>query len=204
MAIANGYASLTQVKAAARIGTADTLDDSLLELSIEASSRLIDAVCERRFFTNGTETRYYSTGDSAFVDVDDIAGTAITVATSSALDGVYDTTWNPGDLQFEPTNRASAGLTFPITRLRAVGDYVFPTGAANGVKVTAVFGFGTAVPTAVTQACVLLSLRQFKRYDSPTGVLGFGGDMGAVRVGRVDPDVQSLLSAYRRNPPGIA
>lgn len=203
MAIANGYATLTQVKAAARIGTADTMDDALLELSIEAASRLIDAACERHFYTGGTETRYFSAADSGWIDVDDIAGTAITVKTSSSLDGVYDTTWAASDLQFEPTNRSSAGLTFPITRIRAVGDYVFPTGSANGAQVTAVFGFGTAIPTAITQACVILSLRQFKRYDSPTGILGFG-DMGAVRVGRVDPDVQSLLAAYRRNTPGIA
>jgi hypothetical protein len=203
MAIANGYASLIQVKAAARIGTADTIDDGLLELSIEAASRMIDAACERRFYTGGTETRYYSAADSTFVDVDDLAGTAITVKSSSPLDGVYDVTWAATDLQFEPSNRTSSGLSFPITRLRAVGDYAFPTGAANGVEVTGVFGFGTAIPTAITQACVILSLRQFKRYDSPTGVLGFG-DMGAVRVGRVDPDVQALIAAYRRNVPGVA
>jgi hypothetical protein len=203
MAIANGYATLSQVKAAARIGTADTVDDSLLELSIEAASRLIDAVCERRFFTAGTESRYYATTNPYFVSIDDVAGTAITLATSASLDQAYDTTWTLSDFQTEPLNRTTSGLTFPITGLRAVGDYLFPASSEVGVKVTAEFGFGTATPTAITQACVILSLRQFKRYDSPTGVLGFG-DMGAVRVGRVDPDIQSLLAAYRRNVPGIA
>jgi hypothetical protein len=56
----------------------------------------------------------------------------------------------------------------------------------------------------VTHATILLALRQYKRYDSPTGVLGFG-DMGAVRVGsRLDPDVAMILAPLRRTPAGIA
>ena len=203
MTISNGYATLNQAKAAARIGTADTVDDELLELSIEAASRMIDAACERRFYTAGTETRYFATTNPYFVSVDDVAGTALTLESAASLDQAYDTTWTTSDYQAEPLNRTASGISFPITGLRAVGDYLFPASSETGVKVTAQFGFGTAVPTAITQACVILSLRQFKRYDSPTGVLGFG-DMGAVRVGRIDPDVNSLIAAYRRNPPGIA
>jgi len=45
MAITNGYASLSMVKAAARI--TDAVDDALLELAIESSSRLIDGHCQR-------------------------------------------------------------------------------------------------------------------------------------------------------------
>ena len=44
----------------------------------------------------------------------------------------------------------------------------------------------------IKQACIILSMRQFKRYDSPTGVMGFG-DLGVMRVGRVDPDVELSL-----------
>jgi len=47
VAIENGYASLSDVKAALRI--TDTVDDSLLEISIEAASREIDGWCERVF-----------------------------------------------------------------------------------------------------------------------------------------------------------
>jgi hypothetical protein len=38
-------------------------------------------------------------------------------------------------------------------------------------------------------------MRQFKRYDSPLGVAGFG-DIGVMRVSRVDPDVAALLEPY--------
>lgn len=215
MAIVNGYATLAEVKAAARI--TDSVDDALLELAIESSSRMIDGYCERVFYTTGSAvTRYYSADSNLVVTIDDVAGTAITVQTSSALDGNYDVTWQDSDLQLEPLNRIASGLTFPVTRLRAVGDYLFPADTSDffpggrpipageaGVKVTAVFGFGTAIPAAVRQAAILSSLRQFKRYDSPLGVAGFG-DMGAVRVGKVDPDIQAMLAPFRKTAPGLA
>lgn len=203
MAITNGYATLSQVKAAARI--TDSVDDALLEMSIESASRMIDGYCERRFFTNGTETRYYAARDSYVCDIDDVVGTAIVVKTSSDVDGTYDLTWAASDLQLEPTNRTASGLVFPVMRLRAVGDYLFPVWSQeNAVEVTGVFGFGTAVPTQVTHATIILALRQFKRYDSPTGIIGFG-DMGAIRVGsRLDPDVSMILAPLRRVPVGLS
>ncbi|HEY7821788.1 MAG TPA: phage head-tail connector protein [Acidimicrobiia bacterium] len=204
MAITNGYATLQEVKKAARIS--DAVDDELLEISIESVSRMIDAYCERRFFTAGTETRFYTAQDPYVCDVDDIAGTAITVQTSAGLDGVYDETWQASDLQLEPLNRTASGLTFPVTRLRAVGDYLFPYDRVGetGVKVTAVFGFGTAVPIQVKQATIIMSLRQFKRYDSPLGITAGMGEMGAIRVGRFDPDMQMLLTQFRKTNPGVA
>lgn len=204
MAIVNGYATLQQVKAAARI--TDSVDDDLLETAIESSSRMIDGYCERRFYTAGTETRFFAATNSYVVDVDDLAGTAITVETSAGLDGIYDETWTPADYQLEPLNRTNAGLAFPITRLRAVGDYLFPVDAVaaeTGVKITGVYGFGTAVPAAVKQACILASLRQYARYSSALGVAGFG-DMGAVRVARIDPDIQSMLMPFRKVTHGVA
>lgn len=203
--ITNGYATLAEVKQAARIGTADTIDDSLLEISIESVSRMIDGFCERRFFTGGTETRFYAASSSYVVNTDDIAGTAITVETSSGLDGIYDETWQVSDYQLEPLNRTATGLTFPVTRIRAVGDYVFPMDyyGETGVKITGVFGFGTAIPAQVKQATIIMTLRQYKRYDSPLGIAGWG-DLGAVRVGKFDPDMQMLLNPFRKIAPGVA
>jgi hypothetical protein len=207
VAITNGYATLSEVKAAARI--TDSVDDALLEMAVESSSRLIDSVCERRFYTAGTETHYYVPTNSYVVDVDDIPGTAITLETSSAADGVYDVTWQLSrDAQLEPLNRHSSGLTFPVTRIRAVGDYLFPMDSigTTTVKVTSTFGFnaGTAtIPMAIRQATIISSLRVYKRLDSPLGIAGFG-DMGAVRVSRVDPDIAAMIAPFRKRPPGIA
>jgi hypothetical protein len=201
----NAYATLPEVKQAARITASDTIDDNLLEISIESVSRMIDGYCERRFFTAGTETRFYAASSSYVVNTDDIASTAVTIETSSGLDGVYDEIWQASDYQLEPLNRTATGLAFPVTRIRAVGDYVFPMDyqGETAVKVTGVFGFATAIPAQVKQATIIMTLRQFKRYDSPLGIAGWG-DLGAVRVGKFDPDMQMLLNPFRKIAPGVA
>ena len=207
MAITNGYATLAQVKAAARI--TDTVDDELLELSIESASRMIDQHCARRFFTDGVETRVYLAQKSYTVDIDDVASVTLTLRTSDDLDGVYDTTWSASDYQREPLNNRSNGVVFPTTKLRAIGDYLFPVGwyrenlGEASVQVTAEFGFAS-VPTDVVQACILMSLRLFKRFDSVLGVAGIGPDMGVIRVSRVDADVAAILAPFRRDPVGVA
>ena len=195
MAITNGYATLVQVKSAMRI--TDNLDDTLIEMAIESASRAIDGFAMRSFYASGTATRVYVADNSYVVHTDDVAGTAITLQTSSAGDGVFDTTWAVGDYQLEPTNGVTDGLTVPYTRIRAIENYLFPVAGGQAlVKLTASFGW-PSVPIAITQACVIQSSRLFKRLDSPLGIAGFG-DMGAVRVSRyLDPDVEQLIAPYR-------
>jgi hypothetical protein len=196
MAITNGYATLAQVKAALRIS--DAVDDSLLEMAVESASRAIDGHAGRYFYSTGTATRYYAAEDSFIVQIDDISGTALVLETSSAGDGVFDTTWSPIDYQLEPLNGNVDGLAVPYTRIRAVENYLFPVEADQAlVKVTAVFGWAS-VPIAITQACIIQASRIFKRLDSPLGVAGFG-DLGAISVTRdIDPDVAQLVAPYRR------
>ena len=196
MAIVNGYCTLAQIKAAARIS--DSVDDSLLEMAVESASRAIDGHAGRYFYSSGTATRYYAAEDSFLTQIDDVSSTAITIQVSSAGDGVFDTTFAPVDYQLEPLNGNVDGLAVPYTRIRAVENYLFPVEAEQAlVKVTAVFGWA-AVPTSITQACIIQASRIFKRLDSPLGIAGFG-DMGAMRVSRyLDPDVEQLVAPYRR------
>lgn len=203
MTITNGYATRNQVKAALRIGTADTLDDDLIDNCVGAASRLIDGYCNRRFWQSGTaEARVYQAEDSFYCSIDDVAGTALTLKTSSQADGTFDVTWKVSDYQLEPLNGNLDGLTWSYDKIRAVGDYLFPTVNANYgdqalVQVTAVFGW-PSVPEPVTQATIIQASRIFKRYDSPLGVAGFG-DLGAIRVSRfLDPDMAQLVEPYRR------
>jgi hypothetical protein len=65
------------------------------------------------------------------------------------------------------------------------------------VKLTAVFGW-SAVPSAITEACLLWSERFFKRYKTPLGVSAMTalGEM-SVKVPPPDPDVMMLLNNYR-------
>ena len=198
MAITNGYCSLADVKSALRI--TDSVDDSLIELSIEAASREIDGYCQRAFYST-TGTRVFNSTSSLLCETDDIISVT-TLKTSS--DGTsYNDTWTVADFQLEPLNGVTAGLTQPYTRIRAVGSLLFPVWSVAGtytnfagVQVQGVFGWST-VPVAVKQAAILLAMRQFKRYDSPLGVAGFG-DIGVMRVGRVDPDVEALLMPFKK------
>lgn len=203
MAITNGYATRNQIKAALRIGTADTVDDDLIDNCAGAASRLIDGYCNRKFWAVGSATsRVYQADNEFYCNIDDISGTAITLKTSSFPSNGFDVTWTVTDYQLEPLNANLDGLTWSYDKIRAVGDYLFPTVNANYgeqalVQVTANFGW-PSVPEPVTQATIIQASRLFKRYDSPLGVAGFG-DMGAIRVSRaLDPDVAQLVEPYRR------
>ena len=198
MALENPYVTLALVKKALRI--TDDIDDDILELSIEAASREIDGYCERVFYQT-TESRVFVPQDSFTTQIDDLV--TLTSLKTSTTGETFDTTWAATDYQLEPNNGIAGGLETPSTRIRAIGDYVFPTWVAQNVnhyeatvQVTGTWGW-SAVPTAVEQAALLLTLRQYRRYDSPLGVAGFD-EMGVVRVGRIDPDVQKLLMPFRK------
>ena len=199
MTMTNPYASLDDVKAAARI--VDTFDDALLETAIESSSRDIDAYCERVFFSTNA-TRVYVPEDIFVVETDDIISVT-TLKTDTAGDGTFNQTFTTGDFQLEPLNGLAGGVETPATRIRAVGQFLFPVYLGRDVKankasiqVVGEFGFAS-IPIAIKQATILAALRAYKRYESPTGVLGFS-DMGVVRVGRMDPDVTRLIDPYRK------
>ena len=194
------YTTGSAVKAAARI--TDSVDDSLINAAVESASRLIDGYCGRSFFAAGSATRLFVAYDSYVVQIDDLAGTANLVITSdTSADGTFDTTWTTTDYQLEPLNQIADGLTgWPYTRIRAIGDYVWPSvGGEALVKVSASNWGWPAVPDPIEQACVIQSLRIFKRLDSPLGVLGFDGAGVTVRVGRgLDPDVMQMIDPYRK------
>jgi hypothetical protein len=193
MAITNGYCTLAQIKNSA--GITDGVDDELLELAVEAASRAIDSATERQFFQTSA-TRVYTPRDSYVTDIDDLV-TVTTIKTSSGSDYVFDTTWETTDYQLEPLNGLAGGIVSPATSIRAIGDYNFPmSGSEATVQVNGTFGFAS-VPTQITQATVLLGSRIFKRNDSPLGVAGFG-DIGVIRVGRLDPDVEVMIAPFKK------
>ena len=194
MAITNGYCTLTQIKAATKI--TDNLDDTLLEMAVESASRMIDAECDRNFFSAGTATRDFTPNDDYVVDVDDLTS-IVSVKLDDAGELTFLITLAASDYQTEPLNQRVSGNAFPISRLRMIGDYLLPRyGKQATVRDEGVYGF-TPTPIQVTQATVIQAGRIFKRNDSFLGVAGFG-DMGAIRVGRVDPDVAMLIRPFKK------
>jgi hypothetical protein len=196
LAITNGYASLAQVKAALKI--TDSVDDTLIEMATESASRLIDGYTGRYFYSTGTAVRYFVADDDFVCSIDDISSSTITLQSANNADGVYDVTWTIDDYQLEPLNAIADGIVWPYTRIRAIGDYLWPiSGGEALIKLTAVYGW-PSVPITITQATIIQASRIFKRLDSPLGVAGFG-DMGAIRVTRsLDPDVEQLVNPYRK------
>lgn len=202
MAITNGYATLAEVKGALRIPESDTLDDTLIETAIEAASREIDGYTERSFYNAGTAVRYFIPTDSFLTEIDDAV--SISKVESSSDGSAFDIDWNlASDIQLEPLNGIVGGLAQPYQRLRAIGNYLFPIWDVKNVnayeatvRVTAVWGWAS-VPLAIKQATILYAARQYKRYDSPLGVAGFG-DLTAINITRVDPDVMALVAPFRK------
>jgi len=194
VAITNGYCSLSQIKAAVRI--TDAVDDALLEMAVESASRMIDAECDRNFYASGTATRDFIPNDIYTVDTDDLTS-IVSVRLDDAGELTFPITLAVTDYQTEPVNQRVSGNAFPITRLRMIGDYLLPIwGKQATVRIQGVYGF-TPVPIQITQACVILAARYFKRLDSPLGVLGVS-DLGVVRVGRVDPDIAQLIRPFKK------
>jgi hypothetical protein len=98
------------------------------------------------------------------------------------------------DFRVEPLNNLSKGL--PVYRLVSLSG-VFPRSTVRpGVQVTARWGW-PSVPSAITEATLLMAGRLFKRGDSLLGVAGFT-DMGVITVRGVDPDVDHLIQPFRR------
>ena len=193
--ITNGYATLAEVKASLRIPADDTIDDTLIELAVEAASRQIDQACERIFYQD-SGTRYFVPRDSYVCEIDDLASLT-TLKTSSGADGTYDITWQATDYQTEPLNGIVGGIESPITQIRAIDDYLFTIdGGEATVQVTGTWGW-SAIPSAIKQAAIILSSRVFRRNDSPLGVAGFG-DIGVVRVSKLDPDVEAMIMPYKK------
>jgi hypothetical protein len=195
LAITNGYCTLADVKAALRIQ--DTVDDALLENSINAASRMIDQYCNRYFYSGSVgEIRYYKANDGFTCWIDD-AISVTELKTSSTDPLIYDTTWAAEDYQLLPANRIANGAYYPITGLSATDNYLFPVWADIAlVKVTGQFGWN-AIPDSIKFATIIQASRLFKRLESPLGVAGVS-DIGIMRVGaNIDGDVAQLINPFR-------
>lgn len=195
MPITNGYATLDQIKAAIGIPSADSIDNSLLEMAVESASRQIDSYTERYFFNAGTAVKIFAPLDGWVCPTEDF----ITLSkVEISEDGeTFDTELAATDWQAEPLNGRAGGLATSYTQIRAVENYLWPYSEGEAtVRCTGVWGW-SAVPIAITQATIILGSRIFKRLDSPLGIIS--GELGSMRVGfRLDPDVQHLIEPYRK------
>lgn len=203
MAITNGYATLTQIKAYMSIS--DNTDNDLLEDLIESASRSIDRIANRRFYLDANASaRLYRAYSDIFVYVDDIGTTSsLVVKTDSNGDGTYAKTLTLNtDYILDPLTASSLGR--PFTQLTMVSNTetwpIFPgltqNGLRPGVQVTARWGW-PSVPDDINMACLILTADLYKRKDAPGGILGLG-DLGVVRMSPIGRDVTAMVRAYKK------
>jgi hypothetical protein len=203
MAITNGYATLTQIKAYMSIS--DNTDNDLLEDLVESASRSIDRIANRRFYLDAVASaRLYRAYSDIFVYVDDIGTTSsLVVQTDSNGNGTYAKTLTLNqDYILDPLTASSLGR--PFTQLTMVSNTetwpIFPgltqNGLRPGVQVTARWGW-PSVPDDINMACLILTADLYKRKDAPGGILGLG-DLGVVRMSPIGRDVTAMVRAYKK------
>lgn len=203
MAITNGYCTLAEVKAAARI--TDNTDDVLLENCVEAASRRIDGFTGIFFYQITATVELYLTDTRASTPLSynqfilyfpDLVSVN-TFKTDNDGDGTFETTWTTDvDYRLEPLSHALQNR--PYKQAVAISDKSYPVFSSPpmpGIQINAVWGW-PSIPDDVREACIIMTLRLFNRYNSPLGTSGFG-DMGTVSLRSVDPDVRDILSPYR-------
>lgn len=198
------YASVDDLKHTNRLNfnSSDSVSDDLLETVIEAVSRKIDDRCNRRFWADSDDViRYYTATNSNFVFTKDIASPSsdVTVEIDTNGDGTYDNTFASTDFVLEPYDAETDGVPYQKITVSSNGQYLFPKLVIKGVKVTAKWGWPTAVPPPIVQAVLLQSERLFKRFSTPLGSESMTalGKM-TLTIPALDPDVELLISRYIR------
>jgi hypothetical protein len=196
MPITNGYCTLNEFKERFYPTDAsdDLADDKTIEAVITAVSREIDGYCQRRFWKNTVnEVRYFTAKWGNLLEAADVVSVT-GVATDLAGDRAYSTALAVTDYDLEPYNAVLDGVPYTRLRITLNSSKAFLT-SQRGNKLTGIFGW-PSIPQPVNEACIIQSIRMFKRKDAPFGVFG-SVEMGQVMaITKLDPDVQMLLEPY--------
>jgi hypothetical protein len=83
-----------------------------------------------------------------------------------------------------------AAIDYGISRFGKVDD-----GTGTGTLVDMYPIDTTDLPDSARQACQMHAARLYRRRDSIDGTI-WGGDAGAIRVGRIDPDIDALYAQH--------
>lgn len=189
----NLYSTIATLKA--RLSITDTTDDTMLTSILTGVCRAIDAHTGRWFWRDATATvRYYTPKYGDVLYTDPIVSVT-SLATDTAGDGTWATTWATTDYVLQPYNASADGWPYDRITIQPNGRYSF-TDWQRHVKLTAIYGW-PSVPYPVTEAALLWSERLYKRKDAPFGILA-SIETGELRLLKeMDPDVVTLLSPYK-------
>jgi hypothetical protein len=189
------YADLATLKGALNIR--DTVVDPLLSIALTSASRAIDRTLGRQpggfsLDTTASARTYRVVGRQVVRD----DGVELLVDEFGDLTGFVAEVGGPdswqavADVEYLPENALARGR--PISRLLRLW---WAPGPLSRVRITARWGW-PAIPDEIQQAALIQAARLYRRKDSPEGVLG-SAEWGAVRLSRVDPDVEALIEDLR-------
>jgi hypothetical protein len=200
LGITNGYATLAEVKA--RLFDADdtsvTQFDSELENVIEGVSRWIDEDRGRQFYATTSQGRYFTAEQGDVVVIDDLLSLT-SLKTDEDADGTFERVWTAADYLLYPYNASNKSQPYTAIERSVLGNLVFPT-VRRGVEVTGTWGYSTTAPKQIKEACILGSMRLWKRRDAIFGVAG-AADLGqAIVIARLDtdPELRQLLGSVNQ------
>ncbi len=196
------YATREELKQALSASGTTYLDDDLDD-ALNAASRAIDDVTDRRFFPT-TETRVYTAdyphGRWAYpsyaiqtLEIDDL-NTLTTLKVDNDGDGVYETTWvNGTDFLLDPPNAPLIGYPYERVLLSRHGGQVFPVWN-DAIQIAGSFGFATCPPEVKQYTKIFAAQLMLRSRQAPFGILMAGVEIGAMtRLSRFDPDFDRLL-----------
>jgi len=203
MTITNGYATLAEFKIymtprGGAEGT-DSSDDTAIEDIIEASSRLIDQVTRRRFFTSSAdETRYYTPECDALIFIDDLSAAPTSLKTDTALDRTYATTVGSSDYDLEPFNALAKGWPYTWIELTPYSSAYFPE-QKKSIQIIGKFGF-PSVPDDIKAVCLATSLNlyQTRTGQSSQGNVSVTAAGVVIRPQDIPAWGMTVLNKYKR------
>jgi hypothetical protein len=202
MAITNGYVTLAEFQNYTGMSTLTAAETASIEAAIEAASRSIDRIANRRFYLDSVASnRLYRPVDYYRLIVDDIGSVSdIAVNLDATGNGSYtDTLTLNTDYILDPVNSLAKGRPFTMVTLvgsMGTSSWPFPTSFRPAVQVTARWGW-PSVPDDIAEACLILSADYMKRASSVGGVVGLS-ELGAIRMSPLGRDIAAIVRAYRR------
>ena len=172
--------------------------DAALDQIVEEASREIDRYLGREqgsFAADAAAARTFTGSGDVDLWLPEMAVAPTEVAVAEAGDLTNYTVWSATDYLLWPYNAAAMGLPYSKLEIDQLNGtkylwYKYP----KSVKVTAQWGYSADPPADVVKACLIQSIRSFKRaqqaYQDTGAVLEVGQLMF---VKGLDPEVETFL-----------
>lgn len=178
----DNYMTLDSLKAALRV--TNTADDDILQRSIYEAQTFIESVTHRTFLPS-TDTRYYRSDSIVHLDAPGGSGPVLVLGkdllTLGGLTNGDGTTIASTDCWVEPRNQPP----YQYVRLKSSVSWLWDTDGE--ITVTGTWGYSTAVPDDVVQACKQMAGYYYKlKNSSVVDVIG-SAETGQILVARGIP-----------------